>query len=487
MANDPVSMEGGSTRGLVWAKKVKGIASNAPVTPRVLLFFYAVVLALAASAVSGAGFVLKSGHLLVAGSAIWAGWFALMFLVAMPCTDRLLHNQTWWLKRVALAIFILLLVLGIAEAVVISCGLSLGQQSDRYVVTLKSMLGYNDSTALIHQASDNFIDGENPYQTANIVTATLKFGGLYDKVTPLREGRFKDVFPYPADEQLKALWDDSVKNPGSPPVELESRLCYPAGSFLLPAPFLKMGISDLRKVFPILILPALGYVIWRIRRDMRILFVGALLISLELWNSIASGETGSLVFPLLLMSWVLLRRNLWLSALFMGLAVATKQISWFFIPFYFILLLQTVAFRRMLYVVAIVAGVFFATNAAFIVADPKLWLTSVMAPMIEPMFPIGIGIVTLVTGGILDIRSPLIFTALELSVAVVAIVWYFRYCRRYPHVGLILAMLPMFFAWRSLWPYFYYTGIILLAVVMIDDYSAKKRLGYNAPSCNDAG
>jgi hypothetical protein len=30
----------------------------------------------------------------------------------------------------------------------------------------------------------------------------------------------------------------------------------------------------------------------------------------------------------------------------------------------------------------------------------------------------------------------------------------------------ILPILPLFFAWRSLWPYFFYVDIIMLAVVM---------------------
>jgi hypothetical protein len=48
--------------------------------------------------------------------------------------------------------------------------------------------------------------------------------------------------------------------------------------------------------------------------------------------------------------------------------------------------------------------------------------------------------------------------------------WYFVNCRKYPHTGPILAFFPLFFAWRSLWSYFFYIDIIVLAAVMIDEY-----------------
>ncbi|MBI2832067.1 MAG: DUF2029 domain-containing protein [Chloroflexi bacterium] len=438
--------------------------------PRILLFFLAVIFTLTASALTAAGFVLGKSVLLISGSVLWLAWFVIMFAVAVPATDGVLRRQMRWLKRIALVIFAVLALAGALEVVVMTSGLSLGKQSAWLVGALHGMFGYNDSTALTHQAADNFINGKNPYASANIISASLRFGGSHSKVTPLRQGRFEDAFPYPTDEQLKEVWKDGVNNPQHVPPELESRLNYPAGSFLLPAPFLRMGMNDLRKVYPIFVLPALAYALWRIRRDMRIVFAAALLVSLELWNSLASGETGSLAFPLLLMGWVLLRRKLWLSALFMGLAVATKQVAWFFIPFYLILLFRTASLKRTAYVTGIIAVIFLVMNVPFMISDFKLWLNSVAAPITEPMFPLGVGLVTLVTGGVLDIRSPLPFTIAELSVAAVAIVWYFRHCRRYPHTGPVLAILPLFFAWRSLWPYFYYTGIIVLAAVMIDDY-----------------
>jgi hypothetical protein len=101
-----------------------------------------------------------------------------------------------------------------------------------------------------------------------------------------------------------------------------------------------------------------------------------------------------------------------------------------------------------------------------------------MAPITDKMFPLGAGIISFVTGGVIRIESSLPFTVLEIIVLAGGILWYMRYARRYPHTGLFLAILPLFFAWRSMWDYFYYADIILLAAILTsgNTFSPKKPL-----------
>jgi len=449
-------------------------------TPRILLFFIAVLIKLLASALSAIGFVWNNSTLLLTGTAIWLIWFAILFLIAAPQTDRLLQNKMHWLKPAALTIFTVLIVLGLILLIILtSYGLGvfqvdrLGEKPEQLVTAFENVFAYNDATALCHQATENLIEGDNPYANANVVSAMQQFDGPYDKSTPLREGRFAEIFPYPTPQALEQLWLEALETPEQVPPELESQLGYPAGCFLLPAPFVLMGIEDIRIVYLILILPVLAYATYKIPVNMRLLFIGAVLVSLEIWNSVAAGETGSLYFPFLLMAWILTKRHLWLSALFMGIAVATKQVSWFLVPFYLVLIFRMMGKRKMLSVMAIVTAIFFIANSPFIIADPGLWLTSMMSPMTDNLFPLGVGIVTFVTGGVLDIQSALIFGAMEAIIGIVAIIWYFRNCLRYPHAGPLLAVLPLFFAWRSLWPYFFYFDIVILAAVLIDEYGSK--------------
>jgi len=207
----------------------------------------------------------------------------------------------------------------------------------------------------------------------------------------------------------------------------------------------------------------------------RLWLLGAALASLEIWQSIASGETGTLVFPFLLGAWLLWRRKLWLSAICMGIAVATKQVAWFFLPFYLILIFRSTGWKQAAGTLGIVGAIFAAFNIVFIAQNPSLWLSSVLAPMMDKFFPMGVGPVSLVVSGYIKTQSSLIFSLMEIAAMIVAIVWYWRNCRRYPHTGIILAVIPLFFAWRSSWWYFFYFDIMLLAVIVVEDYGKRVR------------
>ena len=445
-------------------------------TPRTLLFYYAILVQLTASAISGTGFVLNNGLYYIIGTLVWTVWFILIFIILRPETDLKLTQHDAFLKRSAFSIFTGLFILGIAEVIIISLLLPIYLKNARpeapftqLMVGLDHVFEYNDGTALAQQATENLLAGKNPYAHANVVTALLEFNGAYDRVTPLRKGSFAGVFPYPSTIQLQNLWNQIVNNPSQPVAELESKVCYPSGSFLLPAPFIAAGIKDIRLVYTIFVLAGLCYAVSIIPKKKRLLFVGAAVISLELWNSIAGGETGSLVFPLLLIAWLSVRRNLWLSTILMGLAVCTKQTAWFFLPFYLILIMRQYSTAKAVFVTVGVAAIFCVLNLPFIAADPNLWISSISSPMLDPMFPVGSGIVTLVIAGVLNIHSSLIFTILEMLIWLASSVWYFMYCRRYPRTGPILAVLPLFFAWRSMWCYFFYVALISLADILANE------------------
>jgi hypothetical protein len=93
-------------------------------------------------------------------------------------------------------------------------------------------------------------------ETANVVQALMEHKGTYNDVTPLRLGTLSQVFPYPSNSQLERIWNPRTS--AHVPVELESRVSYPAGSFLLPAPFIFLGITDIRIVYAIFFLVGLA-------------------------------------------------------------------------------------------------------------------------------------------------------------------------------------------------------------------------------------
>ncbi len=449
------------------------------ISARPYLFFIALVVQLVASAVSGVGFSLNSGGYWIIGVLLWALWFVLMFIIISPRSNLTFQNHITGVRRAATTIFVSLAILGLLEIFAITVISPMfernGTKGDfaTLLEQLRHGFQYNDGTALGQQATENLLAGKNPYANSNIVTAMIKYDGSYDRVTPLRIGSLKNVFPYPTEEQLTALWDKALLDPQHPPAEIESRVCYPAGSFLLPAPFIAAGITDIRIVYVIFVIAGLAYAVWKIPSKKRLLFVAFAVVSLELWNSLADGETGSIVFPLLLIAWVSLGKNNWLSAIMMGLAVTTKQTAWFFLPFYLILLWRTSGLKTLGTAISMIAGIFFVSNAYFIFLDPSLWITSVTSPMTEPMFPLGVGTAAAVLGGVLNVKSALPFLITEGAVGIICLVWYFRNCRRYAYAGPVIAVLPLFFAWRSLWSYFFYVALITLACILTESSKEK--------------
>ena len=451
-----------------------------PATPGVLpgdaptrayLYYWIIIAQLAASAVSGIGYVLQEPAWYLGGAVIWVAWFLLIFQVVRPVPGGFLERHGRGLRRGARVIFITLFILGVLEVLAFTVVYPMfskqphGGKLDEVLAGFNEVFQYNDGDILVQQAGENLLEGKNPYAHANIIEGLITYNGAHDRVTPLRVGRFEDDFPYPSLESIEALIDEALADPAHPPEEIISSVSYPAGSFLLPAPFLAVGIEDIRIVYAILALAGLVYAAWVMPGRRRWVFVGGVLASLEFWNGIAAGDTSVTCFPLLLVAWLSLGRRNLVSALFMGLAVATKQTAWFVLPFYLILLYRTSGARPVPVAAGIIAAVFAAANLPFIIAGPGLWLDSILSPVADPVFPLGVGVINLVTSGLLTIQSTLPFTVLELLAFAVGLVWYYRNATRYPQAGLILAVLPLFFAWRSLWPYFFYVGMIAFAGV----------------------
>jgi hypothetical protein len=474
------------TRGSTRPVATGFLATDAP--PRALLYYWIIIVQLAASAISGIGYVLQEPMWYLGGAVIWLLWFLLMFQVVKPSPGGFVERHGRTVRRGALVIFITLFTLGVLEVITFAVVYPVfsrqkhGGQIDEVLAGFHEVFQYNDGDILVQQAGENLLQGRNPYAHANIIEGLITYHGAHDRVTPLRVGRFVNDFPYPSLESIDALIEEALDNPSQLPRELVSSVSYPAGSFLLAVPFLAAGIEDIRIVYAILVLAGLGYAAWVMPGRRRWVFIGGALVSLEFWNAVAAGDTSITCFPLLLVAWLSLGKHNRLSALFIGLAVATKQTAWFALPFYLVLLYRTSGRRPVFTAVSITAAVFVTLNLPFFVVDPGLWLRSVFSPLSDPMFPLGVGIINLVTSGLVNIQSSLPFTVLEMAAVVIGLIWYWRNAGRYPHAGLILAVLPLFFAWRSLWPYFFYVGMIAFAGVCQGRLEEKETGRLEAPS-----
>jgi hypothetical protein len=336
---------------------------------------------------------------------------------------------------------------------------------------------YSDGAALTQQATVNLIDGKNPYASSNIITAMETYDGQastsdtgpFVNLTPIQEGRFAEVFPYPTQEVLTSLWEQSRTTPNSVPIEFESRLTYPAGSFLLSVPFVLAGVDNMQFVVCIFLLFAVAFGLRQVPRRYRLIFAVAVAVSLELWITGLIGlEKRLVIFPFMIAGWLLIPRYPKLAMLLLGIGAATYQTVWFLVPFAAIYVYHMWGIRRAATGIGIATAAFLVFNLPFIITDPVLWFTSVMAPIFDRLYPLGAGLVSLTETGIINIESSTVFTVLEAAALVGGLLWYFKNGRKYPALGLLLSILPVFFAWRSLGSYFFYYDIILLAVILIE-------------------
>ncbi len=337
----------------------------------------------------------------------------------------------------------------------------------------------NDGTSLDINAAALLVQGRNPYTDSDIVHLVRQYPIEPYWTTPLREGQFANRLEYPSMAELRSVLDTDLKAGHAP--EFESKVSYPALSFLTLVPFVWLNIFNVLS-FYLLCYLVLVLIAWKVvRPELRpwVLLLG--LANVSMWTSVVGGNLDIFYALLIVLAW-LLRERAWWSALFLGLALASKQLAWFFIPFYAIMIWRQYNFMEVVRRFTIAGGVALAINLPFILWNPHAWLAGVMAPIADPMFPMGAGIISLSSTPLLPIFPPLVYDALEAGAMLLALAWYWRLCKERPEAALVLAVIPIFFAWRSLPSYFYcsaYPLFILMAAKAIPGKSRQARQSVN--------
>jgi uncharacterized membrane protein len=138
----------------------------------------------------------------------------------------------------------------------------------------------------------------------------------------------------------------------------------------------------------------------------------------------------------------------------LGLACAYKQYAWFFVPFFALDVWAARGWREAARRGLIALGAFLVPNLPFLLASPGAWLASLALPMDVPAFPQGLGIISLSTGHLLPYGPQWLYAVLEVA-ALSGALWLFaRFRPRLGDAALILALLPLYFAFRSTANYF---------------------------------
>lgn len=342
----------------------------------------------------------------------------------------------------------------------------------------------NDAVVATNCAARAFLRGADPYRTFRVIpclrgSMDQAFAAI--KTTPLQAGAFAHVRLYPSTPQLVDRFRLDEARREAYPAEFESSFSYPAASFLIPAAVIWAGLGDL-SIFFTLCYVAIGVLaLWRARGAARAYVALALLANAALWPTVSSGATDSLYVLPVALAWIW-RERCWPSALLMALAIATRQQAWFYALFYLVLIWRVHGRRDVLGRAAIMLAVFAVANVPFILAGPGEWLRGVVGPLRDPMFPLGNGIIALSIGDryTLPLLQRPAYSLLEALALAATLLWYWRNCRVHPNTGLVLATVPLFFAWRSLFTYFVPLTLLVLYPAFVDG------AGGSVTACRDA-
>ncbi len=322
-----------------------------------------------------------------------------------------------------------------------------------------------DIISFSHVNAELALAGRNPYTSDDAFTEALARFPLAAG-TPLRGKVFGTGLDHPAPIQIISVQRQYVRDPSAFADAFDPRTLhsYPALSFLVYAPLLWVGLKNILFLDAAVYWLLLAWLIWLAPVGWR---HWAALIGVAAMPVMAASLLESIDIigvALALVAWHIRDRR-WLSSGLFGLALAYKQLTWFFIPFFLLDILFTYGWREAVKRCALVAVAFLLPNLPYIIASPQAWFESLWLPMSDPLFASGMGIIALSIGHIAPYAPPLVYALLELAALGVAL-W--AYVRWHSHIGdgaLILALLPLFFALRSAPTYFAFTPWFALYAV----------------------
>jgi hypothetical protein len=330
----------------------------------------------------------------------------------------------------------------------------------------------NDGTSIDTNAAMLLLQGHNPYTDSNILSIVREFSIEPNWTTPLRVGQFANRLEYPSTSELRSVLDTDLKAGYAP--EFESKVSYPALSFLTLVPFISLNIFNVLAFYLICYI-VLVAIAWRVARpELRPWVLLLSMANVSMWTSVVGGNLDIFTILLIVMAWLVRERGLW-SALFLGLALASKQTSWFFLPFYVIMAWRHYNFMEAMRRLTVASCVALAINIPFILWNPHAWIAGVMAPISDPMFPMGVGLISLSSTPLLPIFPQPVYDVLELGAMFIALAYYWRLCKVRPEAAMVLAVIPLFFAWRSLPSYFYCAAFPLFILMAARTFPAKSK------------
>lgn len=281
-----------------------------------------------------------------------------------------------------------------------------------------------DAVAAVHRMAEIFVSGQNPYAVFDLPEALARFPHMDPELATHLEGR----------------------------AVLHS-YNYPALSFLVVAPFVALGLADIRWVYLGVVLVIAIVAISRLRLPWRPMALATIVgNAIVLRQPILAGIDPTWAL-LVIGAWLALGRA-WLSPVLLGLAFAARQTAWFVAPFYVALVWQRSGRREAIRRALIATAVAAAVNVPFFVRAPERFIDGVSAPILAALEPDGVGFVRFGLAGIGPLLPRVAYGALALVLFVALLAAFLRWRRTLTSAPLVWPFLPLYFAWRSLQNYF---------------------------------
>jgi len=248
------------------------------------------------------------------------------------------------------------------------------------------------------------------------------------------------------------------------------QVSYPAGAFLLQAPFQWLGFTHLTSDYlDLAAWLATGLIIYFTATPKYRWIAPMLLVTSVFTYIFTHGGTDALFVPFLtLAAWrttvfvdaLAPRWQRWIGPLALGLACSIKQTPWFAAP---LLLLVVLAEARDLdrslwkigaSYVGLAVAPFAILNLPFVLWNVRAWWHGVLIPLTQPLIPDGQGLVSVVQHGLLNSVSPLWLSVAGLGVLLLLAVAIWSHPLRWSKAWLFLLPLVFFIAARSLTAYY---------------------------------
>ena len=277
-----------------------------------------------------------------------------------------------------------------------------------------------DEIAVSTYAAKLFLEGKDPYSNANMAPV---FNSFFRPAgyTPTLFGGVMNTLIYPGMSVIAFIPVVLLNLPNYSMLLVFSMIAF-AGVFY---EYYKKKIIDLVPFLAVMIA-----------------------IAAEIFGFSMAGTTDILWITFLIFAYIT-RKNPWLSGIFFGLSLSSKQTPIVILPFFLYFLYKENKSKHISvpeFLIGAFAS-FFATNIPFFIMSPKDWLRNVLVAAYQPVIGVGIGFSEPSFLGVVNIPS-IFFTTMFVAVAILFFIAYVRYFDLLKYAFFAFPMIIFMFNYR---------------------------------------